>query len=249
MEVLSVNKYNKSYIVKSYEADAHGFLRVVSLMNILQDIAVEHADTFGLGLNDCIAKGVVWVGANYFVDIKRLPKIGEKFTIETWPSDTKLWGAIRDFAIYDNDNDVIIRAGSLWVLVDYVKKRPVMLKKFFPEYKIIDERVVSTNFDKIELPDTFESSYIFKVRFDDIDINNHVNNAVYPLWASESIDAEYRNMHQPSEIEIAYEKEALYGENIKVLTSFSGNQSFHKITDEQSGVELARCRIKWKIIT
>ena len=40
---MRVSKYVKEYTVRSHEADCHGFLRVLSLMNVLQDIAVEHA--------------------------------------------------------------------------------------------------------------------------------------------------------------------------------------------------------------
>ena len=246
MSILSVSKYRKEHIVKTYEADVHGVLRVVSLMNVLQDIAVEHADSLGFGFKECMKQGIVWVGANYFIDILRLPKIGEKFTIETWPAEAKLWGAIRDFIIYGENDDIIVKASSLWVLVDFVKKRPVLMKKFFPEYKAINDRILKTDFEKMLFPDTVETTSDYKVRFDDIDVNNHVNNAIYPLWATESVDMAYRNTHQPCEIEIVYQKEALFGEDISVLTSWHENQSYHIIKSKQSDAELSRCRIKWR---
>jgi acyl-CoA thioesterase FadM len=69
MSIISVTKYRKEYVVKTYEADAHGVLRIVTLMNVLQDIAVEHADSLGFGFKECMKKGIVWVGANYLIDI------------------------------------------------------------------------------------------------------------------------------------------------------------------------------------
>lgn len=245
MSIISVTKYRKEYIVKTYEADAHGVLRIVTLMNVLQDIAVEHADSLGFGFKECMKKGIVWVGANYLIDILRLPKIGEKFVIETWPTEAKLWGAIRDFVIYGENNEIIIKASSLWVLIDFVKKRPVLMKKFFPEYKAVEDRILKTDFEKMVFPNVTETCSEYKVRFDDIDINNHVNNSIYPLWATESVEDIYRNTHQPCEIEIVYEKEALLGEDINVVTSWCENQSYHVIKSKQTGVELSRCRIKW----
>ena len=50
---MHISKHVKNYTVKSHEVDCHGFLRLLSLMNILQDIAVEHADTLGVGLDIC----------------------------------------------------------------------------------------------------------------------------------------------------------------------------------------------------
>ena len=46
--MVRITKYQKEYDVKSYEVDCHGFLRVLSLMNVLQDIAVENAAVLGL---------------------------------------------------------------------------------------------------------------------------------------------------------------------------------------------------------
>ena len=64
---MRVSKYVKEYTVRSHETDCHGFLRVLSLMNVLQDIAVEHAESFGLGLRDCLKQNLAWVGSNYLV--------------------------------------------------------------------------------------------------------------------------------------------------------------------------------------
>jgi acyl-ACP thioesterase len=87
------------------------------------------------------------------------------------------------------------------------------------------------------------------VRFDDIDVNEHVNNSVYPLWASESVDCEFRKTHTPAEIELCFKKEAIYGEKIAVLTAMSGDESNHVICDKETEDELALCRIKWRNVT
>ena len=244
-----VRKFLKEYVVKSYEADAHGFLRIMALMNILQDAADGNAVQLGFGFEQCWEKGVSWVGSNYLIEINRLPKIHEKFVIETWPAEAKLWGAIRDFIVRDGTGNVLIRASSQWVLVDINRKRPVPLAKHFEGYKAISERAINVEFsraDNFENPQTEKS---FVVRFDDIDINRHVNNAVYPLWASESVGKDWRENHTPKNIELWFKKEALYGQVIKVLTKFTDNVSEHSITDETKENELARCKIEWKDIS
>ena len=110
-------KFFKEYEVKSYETDCHGFLRLITLMNILQDAADGSATSLGLGFDDCAAKGVAWVGSNYLLKIKRLPKMHEKFVVETWPAEAKLWGAIRDFILRDENGIELVRASSQWVLI------------------------------------------------------------------------------------------------------------------------------------
>lgn len=241
-----LRKFKKEYVVKSYEADAHGFLRIIALMNILQDAADGSAIELGFGFEKCWQKGVSWVGSNYLIEINRLPKIHEKFVVETWPAEAKLWGAIRDFVVYDEAGAVLMKASSQWVLVDIIKKRPVPLVKYFSEYKAIEERAINIEFARTGSFENPQSEQVFKVRFDDIDINNHVNNAVYPLWASESVDKDWRENHTPKRIEIWFKKEALYGQSVNVLTRFENNTSFHSVMDEKKENELARCNIEWK---
>ncbi len=241
-----VGKYQKDYVVKSYEVDCHGFLRLLSLMNFLQEAAVESAELLGFGFAKCAELGVAWVGAGYRLEIAKFPKMHEKFTVETWPSEAKLWGAVRDFVVKDSSGAAIIKASSLWVLVDAVAHRPVALKKYFPNYCAINEREIKTDFPKIEMPTGAKSITDFRVRFDDIDVNRHVNNAVYPVWASECVAGEYRLHHCPREIEICFLKEALFGETVCVETTVKTDESFHLLCNADTKSELVRCRIKWQ---
>lgn len=246
---IEVSKYKKEYHVKSYEVDCHGFLRIVTLMNFLQEAAVESADSLGFGFEVCREKGVAWVGSNYLVKIARMPRIEERIVIETWPAEGKLWGAIRNFLLKDESGKVIIRAKSQWVLIDTLRRRPVSLSKYFPEYNFLAESVMEDDFRKLSAVENPENVKNIWVRFDDIDINNHVNNAVYPLWAAESVESEYRMKHTPAEIEICFKKEALLGEQVEIHSITENAESMHTIYDKGNKAELATCRFVWQEIT
>ena len=244
-----VEKFKKEYIVKSYEADCHGSLRLLTLFNLLQDAAAENADLLNLGFEKCGELGLTWFGSDYYLEIERLPRMGERFIIETWPAETKLYGAIRDFLIYDANNNIIARISSQWVLIDLTRRRPALLSKYFPDYQGLSERALPISFMKIKEAETFNREDKLKVRFDDIDINNHVNNSIYPLWASECVDPDFRLKHTPCEIEINFKKPAVYGEDIVVLTNQNHNETFHSIRENNKETELARCRLKWRDVT
>ena len=241
-----MKKYEKIYQIKSYETDKNGFLRVPTLLNIFQDAADGSACELGLGMEFCLFKGLAWVGSNYHIKINRLPKIHENIKVQTWPSAEKMLGAIRDFVVYDEGGDVIILASSQWILIDFEKKRPLSLKNNLPQYQVIDERALDTDFAKIAEPTNITCRKEFNVRFDDIDINGHVNNAVYPLWASEAVAEDFRTAHEPQEIEIAFKKECKYGERIEVLTEENGMLATSTIKSLQDGRELARVKIVWE---
>ena len=243
---MPIKKYEKTYEIKSYECDKNGDLRLLTLMNIFQDIADSHASALGIGIEHCLANGLAWMGSNYVIQISRLPKWHEKILLQTWPAVEKKIGAVRDFLVYDEAGEVIIRASSQWILIDYAKRRPVALKGNLPFYQIIDERALETEFSKINDIAQTDFQRNFAIRFDDIDINNHVNNAVYPLWASEAVPPAFRLEHQPETIEIAFKKEGLFGEDVTVNSELHGLTSTHEIIAQSDGRELAKVKICWK---
>ncbi len=240
-------KYSKKYLIRTYECDKNSKLRLVTLMNIFQDIADEQAAILGLGLDFCLQHGMAWVGSNYHLQIFRMPKLHEEIILTTWPAVEKKLGAIRDFSVSDSQGNEIIRASSQWILIDVTKKRPISLRDNLPQYKVVNDRVMNEDFNS-RLSDVARDDYrmSFNVRFDDIDINNHVNNAVYPLWASEAVSSDFRQNKEISEIEIAFKKEGLYGETVEVITQINGNETLHRISAQTDGRELSRVRILWK---
>ena len=240
-------KYSKKYLIRTYECDKKSQLRLVTLMNIFQDIADEQAAILGLGLDFCLEHGMAWVGSNYHLQIFRMPKLHEEIILTTWPAVEKKLGAIRDFSVSDSQGNEIIRASSQWILIDVTKKRPISLRDNLPQYQVVDDRVMNEDFNS-RLSDVARDDYrmIFNVRFDDIDINNHVNNAVYPLWASEAVSADFRQNKEISEIEISFKKEGLYGETVEVITQINGDETLHRISAQTDGRELSRVRILWK---
>ena len=242
---MSVMKYTKEYEVRSYECDKHKNLRILTLMNIFQDIADSNADKMGVGYDYCVSHNLAWVAANYHVKILRSPKLREKITINSWPSEERKLAAIRDYEIIDEQKEVIVQASTQWVLIDFNSKRPQLLRAKLPQYEVLNEKADNFEFSNIALPENFDFEKDFVVRFDDIDVNNHVNNAVYPLWLSETVDDEFRNNHTISEIEISFKKEIHAGEVVKSKSSRNGLESIHSIISMTDGREAARAVLKW----
>ena len=240
-----MDKYIKEYNLRTYECDKNGYLRIVTLFNILQDMADSHAADLGLGMEFCLSNGLAWVGANYHIKINRMPKIHENIKIVTWPSEERKLGAIRDFEVYDSAQNLIMCATSQWILIDFARKRPIALKDKLPQYNVINEHSLVSDFEK--LPEVIRTDFEkdFSVRFDDIDINMHVNNSLYPLWATEALDYTFRDEFLPCEIEVSFKKEGHLGENINVVSQVDSFITLHSIKALSDNRELSRIRIKW----
>ena len=244
---MDLKKYANEYNIRSYECDRNNNLRILTLMNIFQDMADANASQLGLGLDYCLSKGLAWVGSNYALDITRLPRLHETIRIETWPAVEKRLGAIRDYEVFGENGESIIRASSQWILINFAKKRPVGLRENLPEYTVLPERALDTEFPKIGEIERIDERFKFRVRFDDIDLNKHVNNAVYVLWATEAVEADFRLSHNPRKIDIAFKKEGYMGEKITVLTQHDGLKTLHSIrTYDGDERELSRVSIEWE---
>lgn len=244
---MQITKFVQTYDIRSYECDRNNNLRILTLMNIFQDMADNHARAMGLGMEYVLSRGLAWVGSNYVFEICRLPKMHENIRIETWPAEEKRLGAVRDFEVFGEDGKSIIRASSQWILIDFNKKRPVGLRENLPQYSVLPEHCLKTDFPKLPEVERADEEARFRVRFDDIDLNKHVNNAVYALWACEAVAAEFRLEHAPKHLEIAFKKEGLMGEKVMVHTQVDGLRTLHSICTYggENDRELARVCIEW----
>jgi len=245
---MKIQKYAQQYVVRSYEGDCNNNLRILTLLNIFQDLADNNAAELGFGLDFCIKNGMTWVGTGYVLEIDRLPKTHETIKIETWPSATNKLSAYRDFEVFDEDGAPIIRASSQWVLIDLQKKRPLCVSDYLSFHEPLNVRALETDFPKISDVERTDCTFKFRVRFDDIDLNKHINNAVYILWATEAVEADFRLAHNPAKISINFRKEGYMGEKIIVKTQMNGLSSKHSICtyDSENERELARVVIDWK---
>ena len=244
---MEFDKLELPYSIRSYEGDQNNNLRLVICMNILQDAATRDADRRGFGMDFCIKHNMTWVGNDYVIEIERLPKIGENIIVKTWPSLAGKLAARRDFAIYDEKRNLIMKSASRWLLISVDKKRPLVVADTLQGYNAVDEHVLETDFAKIAEPIDNLQTYKYKVRYDDIDINHHINNAVYVLWAGEAVDTDWHSSHFPKRIAINFKKEGFIGEDIEVVTSLIGDKSLHSIRAKgENARELARAEIVWK---
>ncbi|MDR2934105.1 MAG: hypothetical protein LBU68_02375 [Rickettsiales bacterium] len=241
-----MQKFLMTHDVATFECDRSNTMKFSAVLDLFQSAAGLHADTLGCGWNYCLQTGHAWLAVAYHIQILQYPKMNEKITIRTWPSQKTRIKATRDFEILDANGDIIIRASSQWVLINMDNKRLLNLLDVLPNLEKLEERAVDSDFN-IE----FDSSYIdlqkgFHVRFDDIDINQHTNNTLYPLWATESVPADFRVKNIVGEIVINFKSETFYGDAIEVLTKMDADNNFSSHSIKCQDKECARISIVWK---
>ncbi len=215
--------------MQTYQGDRYGNLRPLILMNELQGLGDTHAEILGVGMTFLREHNVAWVVTHYLVDIIETPRVGEELTFSTWPSVADNLRTTRDFEIHDAAGKLLVRATSQWALLDMATRRPLRLSEKLPAFPHSNVRAWDRTFDKF--PD-FEpqKTHTFKCRFDDIDVNQHINNAVYAVWATESVGYQYRNAHVLRQMELNFKREISPDTpEVQIDVLIDGNTSRHRI--------------------
>ncbi len=244
--------YERKYPVNVFDTDVRGRLSPGSLLNYFQDLAGRHASVLGFGREHLITNGYFWVLARMLVKIERMPLTWEEVTVRTWPRGTDAIFALRDLEMYDAAGNRIVGASSSWVIVDLETRkvqRPDRALSFL-NARFPGQRALETNAGKVPaLNDNNHKLTRLTAQLDDLDVNNHVNNARYIHWVINSYEKEFIDVHIPDTVEVNYLSEGHHGDGINILTSGGdeGGDSFvHSVIREADSTELCRLRIKWK---
>ena len=229
-----------------YQTGSSGKLRPVMLMNELQALAGIHAETLGRGISYCIARGCGWIVTHYFIDIREMPTWGEELELTTWPVEHDGLRAIRDFEVRGADGRLMIAATSQWIMANLETRRPMRLNDVLTDWPATQERALNAEFDKMPEIELDQNAAIsFRVRYDDIDSNNHVNNTVYIVWAIESLGMDFLNSHDLTGIKINFKKEVPSGTRTVVSGyQINGNTTQHVI--QSSDTTNASVILTWK---
>jgi acyl-ACP thioesterase len=238
---LETEKYIQKKKLETSKTGKNGLLRPVSLMNELQAIADIHATLLGAGRSFCLENNITWVVTHYAVEILEMPNDKEELSFATWPSYHEALRAVRDFEVSGADGRPMIRATSQWIMIDLTTRRPVKLADFLPSWNCIPERALNIPFDKFAEPIS-EQNVDFNVRYDDIDVNQHVNNAVYTTWATESLGYDFLNSHKLKGFKINFKKEIPAGTpKVSVAVQIDGDTTHHVIKSNDAVNAVVAC--------
>ncbi len=241
-----MEKLIQKRFLRTYQTDRYGKIRPVMLMNELQAMADDHAEKLGVGRTYCMANNIAWVVTHYLIDISEIPTEGEELTYTTWPSGHDALKATRDFEIRGADGRLLVRATSQWIIINLENRRPLRISEHIPGWDSYPERAWDRTFEKFPDFEPQKSRQMF-CRYDDVDVNQHINNAVYAVWATECVGFDFRNSHTLRGLEINFKKEIpANSPDVMVDTEIDGDTSRHKI--RVSDTENANIICKWQLI-
>lgn len=240
--------YETTYTIRTFDVDANGFVRPVTLLGFLQEAASEHMMLLGGSVRALMAEGLTWVLSRVHLRIERYPRRGHEVTVRTWPSLREGRFTCREFELFDQTGTVVARATTSWAVIDFKTRRPVRVDRH-PPYPLMPRRVIDDDFGSLPVLGDSQTEERFRVRRSDLDLNRHVNHMVYVGWALDAVSEEVAETLMPVSLEIGYRAEALAGEEVTVSSSCTedddGTLVIHRIASAD-GRELTRLRTRWR---
>lgn len=197
--------------IRYSETDHHRTVTLPGIINYFQDCSTFQSESIGYGIGRLKEEGRAWVLSYWQIVIGRYPEFGERVQTGTWATGFKGFLGYRNFQMLDGEGKRAAWAYSIWSYMDMKKGRPVRPEKDEIEaYGIEAPLEMEYAPRKILLPETAEEGEIFRVRKDQIDTNEHVNNCQYVQMALEALDKEIK----VRQVRVEYKKSAVYNDSI-----------------------------------
>uniref|UniRef100_A0A7N0TC02 Acyl-[acyl-carrier-protein] hydrolase n=1 Tax=Kalanchoe fedtschenkoi TaxID=63787 RepID=A0A7N0TC02_KALFE len=262
--------FSQNFSIRSYEIGADRTASIETLMNHLQETALNHVKTAGLLVDgfgstpEMSKRNLIWVVTKMQVLVDRYPTWGDVVQVDSWVASSGKNGMRRDWLIRDsNTGETLTRASSVWVMMNKqtrkLSKMPDEVRAEIQPYFIDSDPVVDEDSRKLPKLDEVTADYVRKgltPRWSDLDVNQHVNNVKYIGWILESAPLAIMESHELASLTLEYRRECGKESVLQSLTAVSGDQKFdfldsgdvecQHMLQLHDGAEIVRGRTKWR---
>ncbi|KAJ3691939.1 hypothetical protein LUZ60_012289 [Juncus effusus] len=229
--------FRQNFLIRSYEIVSDKTASIQTIMNLLQETALNHMICAGLmgdgfGTTPEMSKrNLIWVVCKMQVFFDSYPSWGDIVEIDTWMGPHSKNRNRRDWHIKDyNTGKTILRATSLWVMMNKQTRKLAKIPEevrneiephFVEGMPILDE--YDSKFPKLEGLDGYNAEkHLLRgltPMWEDLDANQHVNNVKYIGWILESASMEMLEKHELAEMTLEYRRECNKDSVVQSLTT------------------------------
>ena len=210
--------YEQNSQINFYDLNSRGDVKLTALLKHINIAAGTNADAIGVGLDVTVPLNLAFVVQRFGLRIFDWPTHRQTVKIRTWPSEIAKGTFIRRGDMWDVDGNKMMEWTSLWVLIDIKErkvKRPKALPIELPQYGTMGVEVEGQKIDVLENAKLL-ASYPHTVRYSELDINMHMNNAVYGDLIANVVELGKVPYKKWREVQFNYLNEALLGDEINV---------------------------------
>lgn len=211
-------------VVSFADVDRDEVLLLPRLFKLLQEVAIRHANQFGTGTNAVTQRGESWVLNRIAVQLARYPRATETLRVETWSTGIRGFKGFRDFRVFDAAGETVISGSSLWLYISLATQAIVRVpREVAATFPVGAEAPVFPGLEDMEFagPGPGAHAFHYQLRYSDVDVNQHVNNAAY-LDLVQSALASHAGRARPTRVALKYSKSIAADATAATVTIESG---------------------------
>lgn len=203
------NCFQRDYPLTYTHIDCHGLLRPSGLFEIMQDAATSHAEELHISAPDI---GALWVLSRLHVQLDRPLRAEETLSLTTWCAGLKGATWLRGFR-FQVGGEPVGQAISAWVVLDPENRRLLRPSAVSASahYQNVPEADGMKAPGKLRLP-AGEFHHDHTVRYSDMDVNRHLNNAKIVELISDALELETRTDAYICSLQVNYTAESVAGD-------------------------------------
>jgi|GEM_PF-3171694 len=172
--------WRETWQVNSFLVNPHKRITVPALCDMIQETAIRHADHLEIGFSHLAPKNLFWVVARYRLEIYQYPVYPQQIQIESWISSGRGPFSHRNFAIFDEEENLMASASILWIMAQAPSFKPVRIPPF--NFPIFPERLPVCGYPE-KLPKSAAPFIpLTQSHYYDLDLVGHVNHVHYIQW-------------------------------------------------------------------
>ena len=235
--------------IHPYDADGGGRMKVSSAFNYIQNLASMHSDGLGFGFQDVGSRGMFWVLSWASLEFDALPALGDEIRGRTWPKREYKLFSIRDFLFFDSKGEVFCRAGTGWMLIDMNTKKATSIRCLKSSIPYVEsESALARLPERLNPPESCREVYTRRIRYSDLDVNRHVNNARHTEFLMDCYDIEHHRSWRVRSLTVSFVAEARFGDEISFRLSDGrpdGSTHFIESRRVESDTPVVQAAIGW----
>ncbi len=184
--------YRKKEKLYFYDCDVNKNAKLSTINKIFAEIAGEGFGQSGMTHQWLLEHGYAFLLSKMSIAFEKIPKADDVIYVQTWERGTRGASFLRDFEIFDENENLLCSAHSEWVLVSPETHRIIKPTEFEGEQNVLAEKTASAP-DCIRLKmkeGTLADERV--IRYSQIDGNGHVYNAFYADFAVDALPPELR---------------------------------------------------------
>jgi len=243
-----MNKIGKyEFLAEPFHCDYAGRLFIGHLGNHMLNAADFHSTDRGFGTKYLLSINRAWVLSRLAIEIEEMPRMYDKFEVETWVESAMRYFTNRNFCVLGPEGKPCAWGRSVWAMINTESRHPEDI--FAIDNGAIDKWIVKDKecpIDKcgrVAVSDGVQLVRTIDTMYSDVDINGHINSVKYIEHVLDLWDIDWYKKHKLKRFEIAYVAEAHQGDRLSFYREQTNELEYYVRIVRNDGTETCRSKV------